>query len=173
MKLIKGKAATGAAGGIIYVNGGTAMLIGCTLQKGLATDGGGIAISSSGGACTLEDCTITNCKAAGVGHGGAVAVLGTSPTTTFTMKGSTKIDISLNHNENDVYLVKNALITLDSTFVSTVTTAARITPKDYEENLPVLAGSNLPTNSGKFAVTSQTSPSQAWKLSPVGTLKMN
>ena len=177
MKLINGKAATGAAGGIIYVNGGTAMLIGCTLQKGLATDGGGIAISSSGGACTLEDCIITNCKAVGaVGvarHGGAVAVLGTSPTTTFTMKGSTKIDISLNPNENDVYLVKNALITLDSTFAPTVTTAARITPKAYEENLPVLAGSNLPTNSGKFAVTKQISPSQAWKLSPVGTLKMN
>ena len=173
MKLIKGKAATGAAGGIIYVNGGTAMLIGCTLQKGLATDGGGIAISSSGGACTLEDCTITNCKAAGVGHGGAVAVLGTSPTTTFTMKGSTKIDISLNLNENDVYLVKKALITLDSTFAPTVTTAARITPNDYEENLPVLTGDNLPMNSGKFAVTKQISPSQAWKLSPVGTLKMN
>ena len=176
IKLIKGKAAPGAAGGIIYVNGGTAVLIGCTLQDGSAKDGdgGGIALSSSGGACTLEDCTIKSCKTEGLGaHGGAVAVLGASPTTTFTMKGSTRIDISLNHNENDVYLVKNALITLDSTFAPSVTTAARITPNDYEENLPVLTGDNLPTNSGKFAVTKQISPSQAWKLSPVGTLKMN
>ena len=176
IKLIKGKAAIGAAGGIIYINGGTAMLIGCTLQDGLATngDGGGIAISSSGGTCTLEDCTVKNCKAdGGVGHGGAVAVLGTSSTTTFTMKGSTQIDISLNLNENDVYLVKNALITLDSTFVPTVTTAARITPEDYEENLVVLTGDNLSTNSTKFAVTRQTSPNQAWKVSPSGTLQKN
>ena len=173
MKLTKGKAPTGASGGIIYVSGGTVMLIDCTLQEGSAGDGGGIAISSSGGACTLEDCTITNCKADGVGHGGAVAVLGTSPTTTFTMRGSTKIDISLNLNENDVYLVKNALITLHSPFAPTVTTAARITPEDYEENLPVLKGSNLSTNYTKFAVTSQTSPSQAWKVSPSGKLQKN
>ena len=176
IKLIKGKAAPGAAGGIIYVNGGTAVLIGCTLQDGSAKDGdgGGIALSSSGGACTLEDCTIKSCKTEGLGaHGGAVAVLGASPTTTFTMRGSTKIDISSNPNENDVYLVKNALITLHSPFAPTVTTAARITPKDYEENLVVLTGDNLSTNYTKFAVTSQTSPSQAWKVSPFGTLQKN
>ena len=173
IKLIKGKAPLGASGGIIYVTGGTVMLIGCTLQEGSARDGGGIALSSSGGTCTLEDCTVTNCKADGAGHGGAVAVLGTSPTTTFTMKGPTKIDISLNLNENDVYLVKNALITLDSTFAPAVTTAARITPEAYEENLFVLTGDNLSTNSTKFAVTSQTSPNQAWKVSPSGTLQKN
>ena len=173
IKLINGKAPAGGSGGIIYVSGGTVMLIGCTLQDGSARKGGGIFLSSSGGTCTLEDCTVKNCKADGVGVGGAVAVLGTSSTTTFTMKGSTKIDISSNLNENDVYLVKNALITLDSTFVPTVTTAARITPEAYEENLVVLTGDNLSTNSTKFAVTSQTSPSQAWKVSPSGTLQKN
>ena len=171
IKLKNGKA-NGASGGIIYVSGGTVMLIDCTLQEGSARDGGGIALSSSGGTCTLENCTIKKCKADGVGHGGAVAVLG-ADTTTFTMKGSTKIDISINPNENDVYLVKNALITLDSTFAPTVTTAARITPKAYEENLVVLTGDNLSTNYTKFAVTSQTNPSQAWKVSNSGTLQMN
>ena len=171
IKLKNGKA-NGASGGIIYVSGGTVMLIDCTLQEGSARDGGGIALSSSGGTCTLENCTIKKCKADGVGHGGAVAVLG-ADTTTFTMKGSTKIDISINPNENDVYLVKNALITLDSTFAPTVTTAARITPKAYEENLVVLTGDNLSTNYTKFAVTSQTSPSQAWKVSNSGNLQKN
>lgn len=149
IKLKNGKAA-GAAGGIIYVNGGTAMLIGCTLEAGSAYNGGGIAISASGGTCTLENTSIIDCEIITnpSNGGGAVAVLGPSSRCHFTMKNETIIKNKTGKNKNDVYLIDAAFIKLENFTNGT----ARITPLTYAEGHKVLEGATA-ENYKKFTVT--------------------
>ncbi|MFC2330454.1 MAG: beta strand repeat-containing protein [Treponema sp.] len=161
IKLIKGKAAIGAAGGIIYINGGTVYLHDCTLEAGSAYNGGGIALSSAGGTCTLENTTITGCTANTAAHGGAVAVLGGS--CNFTMKNETFINNETGKNKNDVYLVSAAFIKLENFTNGT----ARITPLTYAEGHKVLEGATA-ENYKKFTVTPK--GGQNWYVNADGKL---
>ena len=146
IKLKNGMANNGANGGIIYINSGTVYLHDCTLEAGSAYNGGGIALSSAGGTCTLENTTITGCTANTAAHGGAVAVL--SEYCSFTMKNGTNINNETGKNKNDVYLVSAAFIKLENFTNGT----ARITPLTYAEGHKVLEGATA-ENYKKFTVT--------------------
>ena len=132
-------------GGLIYCSA-TVIITGCSLSSGSAYNGGGIAISASGGTCTLENTTITGCTANTAAHGGAVAVLGEY--CSFTMKNGTNINNETGKNKNDVYLVSAAFIKLENFTNGT----ARITPLTYAEGHKVLEGATA-ENYKKFTVT--------------------
>lgn len=138
-------------GGLIYCSA-TVIITGCSLSSGSAYNGGGIAISASGGTCTLENTTITGCTANTAAHGGAVAVLGPSegpnPKCKFIMKNGTNINNEIGKNKNDVYLVSAAFIKLENFTNGT----ARITPLTYAEGHKVLEGATA-ENYKKFTVT--------------------
>ena len=150
---LKNGMTAGGAGGIIYINSGTVYLHDCTLEAGSAYNGGGIALSSAGGTCTLENTTITGCTANTAAHGGAVAVLGPSeepnPKCKFIMKNGTNINNEIGKNKNDVYLVSAAFIKLENFTNGT----ARITPLTYAEGHKVLEGGATAENYKKFTVT--------------------
>ena len=155
------------SGGIIYVNNATVYLNGCTLSGGSAYNGGGIALSSAGGTCTLENTTITGCTANTAAHGGAVAVLGPSegpnPKCKFIMKNGTYINNEIGKNKNDVYLVSAAFIKLENFTNGT----ARITPLTYAEGHKVLEGATA-ENYKKFTVTPK--GGQNWYVNADGKL---
>ncbi len=160
INLKNGMTASGA-GGIIYINSGTVYLHDCTLEAGSAYNGGGIALSSAGGTCTLENTTITGCTANTAAHGGAVAVLGGS--CNFTMKNETFINNETGKNKNDVYLVSAAFIKLENFTNGT----ARITPLTYAEGHKVLEGATA-ENYKKFTVTPK--GGQNWYVNADGKL---
>ncbi|UTC53907.1 leucine-rich repeat protein [Treponema sp. OMZ 803] len=155
----------------VTISGGT---IGGTstdeANKATGTDGngGGIYVGEN---CkvTLQNngstgCTITGNTAAK--HGGGVYVNGK----TFTMSGNAKIEA-----DNDVYLESEKTITVDGTLSNNP--AARITPREYKENVPVLRGGSgvtLADEVGKFTVTSDVKDdgiAQAWIIDTTGKLE--
>ena len=131
-------------------------------NKATGTDGngGGIYVGEN---CkvTLQNngstgCTITGNTAAK--HGGGVYVNGK----TFTMSGNAKIEA-----DNDVYLKTGKTITVDGTLSNNP--AARITPEEYKENVPVLRGGSgvtLKNETGKFIVPPEkvTEDSENWNV---------
>ena len=164
---LKNGMTAGGAGGIIYINSGTVYLHDCTLEAGSAYNGGGIALSSAGGTCTLENTTITGCTANTAAHGGAVAVLGPSeepnPKCKFIMKNGTNINNEIGKNKNDVYLVSAAFIKLENFTNGT----ARITPLTYAEGHKVLEGATA-ENYKKFTVTPDSGTN--WYVNSSGNL---
>ena len=141
------------------------MLIGCTLEAGSAYNGGGIAISASGGTCTLENTSIIDCEIITnpSNGGGAVAVLGPSSRCHFTMKNGTIIKNKTGKNKNDVYLVSAAFIKLENFTNGT----ARITPLTYAEGHKVLEG-DITANYKKFTVTPDSGTN--WYVNSSGNL---
>ena len=157
---------------VVTISGGT---IGDTdMDKankaaGTGSDGNG------GGIYIGEDCKVTlqnngstGCTITGntAQRGGGVYVNGK----TFTMSGNAKIEA-----DNDVYLESEKTITVDGTLSNNP--AARITPREYKENVPVLRGGSgvtLADEVGKFTVTSDVKDdgiAQAWIIDTTGKLE--
>ena len=149
----------------VTISGGT---IGGTdtdkANKATGTDSDG----NGGGIYVGEDCKVTlqnngstGCTITGntaAKHGGGVYVNGK----TFTMSGNAKIEA-----DNDVYLKTRKTITVDGTLSNNP--AARITPEEYKENVPVLRGGSgvtLKNETGKFIVPPQkvTVESEDWNV---------
>ncbi|MGP1564873.1 MAG: hypothetical protein ACTTHU_05525 [Treponema sp.] len=174
---------SGTKGGGIYVeessgNKGELILEGSagktvTIKENKATKGAGI--FCEGKVVSMKYTEIKNCIAAR--NGGGVYV--DSAACTFEMTGSAKVTVSTGVDKNkegmnEIFL-KDGVIKVTGTLTAGDGQAGRISvmSSKYETSTEVLTGDNLPTNSGKFRVTKQKIPNQAWKVSPSGKLQKN
>ena len=154
------------AGGLLVEGGAKVTMDGCTLTGNTATTGGGIYITGGSSIVTLNNGVQIKDNTATTG-GGVYVQDGT-----FKMSGSAIVTPSTGSDQytpgkNDVYLVTGQAITVDGTLSNNP--AARITPEEYKENVPVLRGNitdGSPQNRKKFTVPLQkvTVESENWNV---------
>ena len=154
------------AGGLLVEGGAKVTMDGCTLTGNTATTGGGIYITGGSSIVTLNNGVQIKDNTATTG-GGVYVQDGT-----FKMSGSAIVTPSTGSDQytpgkNDVYLKTGQAITVDGTLSNNP--AARITPEEYKENVPVLRGGSdvtLKNETGKFIVPPQkvTEDSENWNV---------
>ncbi|MGP1428256.1 MAG: right-handed parallel beta-helix repeat-containing protein [Treponema sp.] len=142
-----------------------------------ARNGGGIYLKDNATVKMGDNAEITDCLTENENYGGGVYV--DSAACTFEMTGSAKVTVSTGVDKNkegmnEIFL-KDGVIKVTGTLTAGDGQAGRISvmSSKYETSTEVLTGDNLPTNSGKFRVTKQKIPNQAWKVSPSGKLQKN
>ncbi len=128
---------------------------GTTVTGNTAKSGAGIFIDGS--SCNVDNCTVSGNTAT---DGGGIYV----GSGTFTIKGNSKVTVD--PNNNDVYLAIGKKITLDGSLSSNP--AARITPASYTEGTQVLDG-DISANYQKFTVTPN--GQEKWKIDDSGKLQ--
>lgn len=154
------------AGGLLVEGGAKVTMDGCTITGNTATTGGGIYITGGSSIVTLNNGVQIKDNTATTG-GGVYVQDGT-----FKMSGSAIVTPSTGSDQytpgkNDVYLKTGQAITVDGTLSNNP--AARITPEEYKENVPVLRGGSgvtLKNETGKFIVPPQkvTVESEDWNV---------
>lgn len=154
------------AGGLLVEGGAKVTMDGCTITGNTATTGGGIYITGGSSIVTLNNGVQIKDNTATTG-GGVYVQDGT-----FKMSGSAIVAPSTGSDQytpgkNDVYLKAGKTITVDGTLSNNP--AARITPEEYKENVPVLRGNitdGSPQNRKKFTVPPEkvTEDSENWNV---------
>lgn len=154
------------AGGLLVEGGAKVTMDGCTITGNTATTGGGIYITGGSSIVTLNNGVQIKDNTATTG-GGVYVQDGT-----FKMSGSAIVTPSTGSDQytpgkNDVYLKTGQAITVDGTLSNNP--AARITPEEYKENVPVLRGNitdGSPQNRKKFTVPPEkvTEDSENWNV---------
>ena len=161
---IRGNDAGSLSGGGVYIStnvsgercGVLNLTNGTTVTGNTAKSGAGIFITGS--TCNVDNCTVSG-NTATDGGGGIYVGSGT-----FTIKGNSKVTVD--PNNNDVYLAIGKKITLDGSLSSNP--AARITPASYTEGTQVLDG-DISANYQKFTVTPN--GQEKWKIDDSGKLQ--
>ncbi|UTC78347.1 leucine-rich repeat protein [Treponema sp. OMZ 799] len=171
LTLQNGKLDSGESGGAVRINNGGTLIINNVIIKDCkAVPGNGGGISSSGNFTMKGNSSIKDCNAV---NGGAVYIVNGN----FSMYDDAMITPSTGAlantpGENDVYLINNTKISMDSS-LSQSGIVARITPQPYNTVTQVLAGSGLASGYEKFTVTDEPILNigiQKWKIKNTGKL---